>query len=123
MTQSRAKGTRLERAVKRRLEEKGYVVIRSAGSHGPFDLVALKSRTPDNGTTMGGLGESDEVLSVQVKANRKPTRVQSRPCPTSVSLAKSGSMEMESMRGTSMNPRRWGLSFYVMNRTLDHLRG
>ncbi len=76
MTQSRAKGTRLERAAKRRLEEKGYVVIRSAGSHGPFDLVALKSRTPDAGTTLGGLGESDEVLCVQVKANRKPTKVQ-----------------------------------------------
>ncbi len=76
MAQSRAKGTRLERVAKRRLEEKGYVVIRSAGSHGPFDLIALKSRTPETGTTLGGLSESDEVLCVQVKANRKPTKVQ-----------------------------------------------
>ncbi len=76
MTRSRAKGTRLELIAKRRLEKEGYLVIRAAGSHGPFDLVALRS-------TVGGIeglpydsDETYEVLCVQVKANRKPTRRQ-----------------------------------------------
>lgn len=76
MIQSRAKGTRLERMVKHRLEEKGYVVIRSAGSHGPFDLIALKLSPPDAETRLDEFGDGYEVLCVQVKANRTPTRAQ-----------------------------------------------
>ncbi len=37
MARSRAKGTGLERIVKRHLEEDGYVVLRAAGSLGPID--------------------------------------------------------------------------------------
>ena len=37
------KGRALEYAVKRHLEEQGYFVVRSAGSRGPADLVALKN--------------------------------------------------------------------------------
>ncbi len=75
MTRSRAKGTRLERIAKRRLEEKGYVVIRAAASRGPFDLVALRSKTsmPD---AQDVSVEGYPVLCVQVKANRKPTKDQ-----------------------------------------------
>jgi Holliday junction resolvase len=35
------KGARYEYYVKRLLEEKGYLVFRTAGSHGPFDLIAF----------------------------------------------------------------------------------
>ncbi len=74
MTRSRAKGTRLERIAKRRLEEKGYVVIRAAASRGPFDLVALRSKT--SMPEAAQCSEGYPVLCVQVKANRKPTKDQ-----------------------------------------------
>lgn len=48
------KGRRLEYRARDILERAGYLVVRSAGSHGPFDLVAISS-----------LG----VRLVQVKAN------------------------------------------------------
>jgi len=35
-------GRRFEYAVKHRYEKMGYIVIRSAGSKSPFDLVAIK---------------------------------------------------------------------------------
>ncbi len=72
----RAKGTRLEHLVKHRLEEKGYLVVRAAGSHSPFDLVALKSAAADISATQSVSVEGYEVLCVQVKANRKPTMAQ-----------------------------------------------
>ena len=34
-------GTKYEYRAKKELEKEGYLVIRSAGSHSPFDLVAL----------------------------------------------------------------------------------
>ncbi len=74
MIRSRAKGTRLESVAKRRLENKGYVVIRAAGSHGPFDLVALKRRGSGLPGTSNGFQAGPDVLCVQVKANRKPTK-------------------------------------------------
>lgn len=40
------KGTDFERVVKYYLEGEGYFVVRSAGSHGPVDLVAMKADTP-----------------------------------------------------------------------------
>ena len=36
------KGSDFERFVKYQLEEEGWFVVRSAGSHGPADLVAIK---------------------------------------------------------------------------------
>jgi len=38
-----SKGANFERRVKKRLEKLGYYVIRAAGSHGTFDLVAFKA--------------------------------------------------------------------------------
>ena len=35
------KGARYEYYVKQLLEEEGYLVVRTAGSHGPFDLIAI----------------------------------------------------------------------------------
>lgn len=35
------KGRRYEYIIKKDLEESGYLVIRSAGSHSPFDLIAI----------------------------------------------------------------------------------
>jgi len=39
---SYVKGRRFENYVKEKLERKGYLVVRSAGSKGLFDLVALR---------------------------------------------------------------------------------
>jgi len=50
------KGRRNEYKAKKILEAKGYQVFRSAGSKGPFDLLAL----------------GKYVIPIQVKTNRKP---------------------------------------------------
>jgi len=41
VSKSYIKGYRFEIRVKRKLEKEGYFVVRSAGSHGPPDLVAI----------------------------------------------------------------------------------
>jgi Holliday junction resolvase len=51
------KGARYEYYVKRLLEEKGYLVFRTAGSHGPFDLIAFD-------------GQNKVILLVQVKKSK-----------------------------------------------------
>jgi Holliday junction resolvase-like predicted endonuclease len=38
------RGARLEYLARDVLRQQGYVVVRSAGSHGPFDLVAVNGR-------------------------------------------------------------------------------
>lgn len=62
MTRYRA-GADLERAAQDDLEASGYFVIRSAGSHGIADLVAMK------GWNDGGPGVPPETLFVQCKTN------------------------------------------------------
>ena len=54
---AKRKGTRVEEKVIELLEAVGFRCIRSAGSHGPFDVAAFHS----------GMN-----MLVQVKANRKP---------------------------------------------------
>ena len=51
------KGARYEYYVKQKLEEKGYLVVRTAGSHGPFDLIAIDT-------------QKREILLVQVKKSK-----------------------------------------------------
>lgn len=41
MTTNYAKGRAREYRTKKKLESQGYIVIRSAGSHSPIDLVAI----------------------------------------------------------------------------------
>ena len=55
MTNNYQRGAQREREAARRLRQQGYTVVRSAGSHGPVDLVAW------NG---------EETRLIQVKANR-----------------------------------------------------
>lgn len=38
-----SRGANFERRVRRHLEDRGWVVFRSAGSHSPADLIALKA--------------------------------------------------------------------------------
>jgi len=52
------KGIEKERKVRKMLEKVGYLVIRSAASKTPFDLVALRK---------------NEVRLIQVKTNRHPS--------------------------------------------------
>ena len=53
----KAKGTRIEREAKAALEAVGYTVVRAAGSHGLFDLVAI---------------HPSGVRLIQMKANKPP---------------------------------------------------
>ena len=67
-----AKGARLERRSRALLEGRGYTVLRSAASKGPFDLC--------------GISDVDIVL-VQCKANRPPgpaerAALAAFPCPS-----------------------------------------
>jgi len=55
---SKRKGTRIEYKVQELLEAVGFKCVRSAGSHGPFDIAAFH-------TSMNML--------VQVKSNRRPS--------------------------------------------------
>lgn len=77
-------GAAFERRVKADLEELGYFVVRSAGSHGPADLVALKKE--ENGTTKvmlcqcktGGViskSEREELIQTAEKAGAVATVV------------------------------------------------
>jgi Holliday junction resolvase len=55
---AKAKGSRIERKSRDMLEHCGYLVIKSAASLTPFDLVAIGA---------------DDVLLIQCKANRWPS--------------------------------------------------
>jgi hypothetical protein len=58
------RGARLEYLARDVLRQQGYVVVRSAGSHGPFDLVAVNGRA---------------VLLVQVKKQGQSIRLALKP--------------------------------------------
>lgn len=47
MSSNYAAGAAFERKIKKVWENLGYEVVRSAGSHGPFDLVALPTSKRD----------------------------------------------------------------------------
>jgi len=78
MVQRYRKGYRFEIRVKEDLEEKGYFVIRSAGSKGVFDLIAIAP----NGKEILGIQckaggkipseEKQEIIKVAEKYNIKP---------------------------------------------------
>ena len=57
MTKTKAKGTRVEQKVIDMFEAIGGKCVRSAGSHGPFDVIVFLKPA---------------VFLIQVKANRKP---------------------------------------------------
>lgn len=58
---AKRKGTAREHASRRLLEALGYAVIRGAGSHGVFDLVAISAT---------------DILLVQVKSRDLPGRAE-----------------------------------------------
>lgn len=69
---AKAKGARRERKARRILEAAGYYVVKSGGSLGMFDLVALGPK---------------DVRLIQVKSNRRPGPVEQEaleqfPCPS-----------------------------------------
>ncbi|MBW2561592.1 MAG: hypothetical protein JRE40_12165 [Deltaproteobacteria bacterium] len=63
MVSASEKGRQFENYVKRKLVGKGYLVTRSAGSKGVFDLVAIPP-----------LSEQVGILGIQCKASRKITK-------------------------------------------------
>jgi len=68
MTKSKAKGTRAERELKKKFEADGCYVMRSAGSHGPFDLAVFY---PDRirlvqVKVLGSPVDKDELKAIEV---------------------------------------------------------
>lgn len=53
-----AKGRRYEYRLKEELEKRGYLVIRSAGSHSPFDLIAIP------------INSEEPIEAIQVKTGK-----------------------------------------------------
>jgi Holliday junction resolvase len=69
----KAKGIKKENDSKKRLEDIGYAVTRSAASEGVFDLIAINEI---------------DILLIQVKSGRKPTKeemekIRNFKCPNS----------------------------------------
>lgn len=68
-TKVKLKGTRLERKLKKILEGQGYYVVRSAGSFGIADLVAIKNdrfimiQVKSSGITSDEIRRITEVLT------------------------------------------------------------
>ena len=93
------KGTRRERQRVHELKELGYTVIRSAGSRGPFDLVAINGR---------------EMLLEQIKASK-----------TKHGIARARREAKAALRGVRVPPRaQVNLVVYVdrMDRIVISLR-
>jgi len=67
MVSASEKGKQFENYVKRKLVGKGYLVTRSAGSKGVFDLVAIPPLTEQ-------LTEQLGILGIQCKASGKITK-------------------------------------------------
>lgn len=61
------RGRSFEYTVKKWLEDEGFSVIRSAGSHGEFDLIAYRPSTTNS--------KEIEVLFIQCKAGEGEQRV------------------------------------------------
>lgn len=73
----RARGIRLEYVVADHLRDRGYVTIRSAGSHGPCDIVAVKQGTVlcvQAKITLSSLGSREwtELWDLAKEANGVP---------------------------------------------------
>jgi len=58
---AKAKGSRRERQAKKRLEKRGYSVIKSGGSLGALDLIGFRHY---------------DIRGIQVKSNRKPPKAE-----------------------------------------------
>jgi hypothetical protein len=69
-------GAQFERRVRADLEKRGYFAVRSAGSHGPIDIVALSQDThllvqcKINGNL--GPAEWNELLGIAISTNTLP---------------------------------------------------
>lgn len=81
------RGRALEYRVKKWLEERGFHVIRSAGSHGRYDLVAISDR---------------EIVFIQCKLNQPSKLIELEKMPCSFLQAGSGWKEfLEQQLGLS----------------------
>jgi hypothetical protein len=76
----KGKGTRAERELRHIFEKSGWIVVRSAGSLGPFDLVAIRLF---NGTMPKGFPKTADlnghcVLYINLKCNAWPRKTDVR---------------------------------------------
>jgi len=76
MTTKYQKGTQFEYLIKTKLEQKGYLIIRSAGSKGVFDLIAF---SPKNWDERRLIYSEYHILAIQCKTigriNKKQVEV------------------------------------------------
>ena len=68
------KGRDHEYRVANKLRKQGWLVIRSAGSHSIFDLVAIKDSAWLFNNETGPVGGEGEILLIQVKSGRSKER-------------------------------------------------
>jgi len=71
------KGTKFEYLVKAKMEQKGYFVIRSAGSKGVFDLIAFSPKNWDERRLKNNCIYPDyHILAIQCKSVGKISKEQ-----------------------------------------------
>lgn len=68
------RGMRLEYLARDELQRRGYTVVRSAGSPGPIDLIALNDYAPSGPLTFQWKVGHGQVPVVQVRKYRQPIR-------------------------------------------------
>ena len=68
------RGYETERKAKKELELAGYYVIRSAGSHSQFDLIALPTWKSDE--LQGTENDDVQPIGIQLKRQKKRTGLQ-----------------------------------------------
>jgi len=73
MSSKYVKGRTFENRVRDVLEQRGYYVIRSAGSKGVFDLLAVSSINQENNCLITSMRH---ILAIQCKANKNITAQQ-----------------------------------------------
>jgi hypothetical protein len=57
-----------------KLKKDGWTVLRTAGSHGPFDLIAIKDSVYLFNNEAGAIGGEGEMRLIQVKSGKSAKR-------------------------------------------------
>lgn len=69
------RGVAHEYAIKRKWEKDGWTVLRTAGSHGEFDLIAIKKGTGKTLFTPFGLDiDRSNIVLIQAKSGKSAER-------------------------------------------------
>jgi len=87
MRNLKKRGTEFERRVRKKLESEGYLVLRSAGSFGAFDLIAIEpANRVKSKLLLAGFSEEDadkimdilrtSIIGIQCKVNGRLDKIE-----------------------------------------------